>query len=621
MGVSQPPTIGDPKVPPTFTLRDRFLGASVLLTLLVLGGVLFFLNTRLSTTSQQTVITGLTDTLSFFQQGLQTRSDRLRARALAVASHPRVADALSPDPFLGPFPAPPSIPELCLALRDLAASPLFVLTNAEGRVLFDSTQPSEEILALQDKRAPVPEKVARENETPRILTDWPQVREALSGRPVDGAWLYISPANPNEPVFYQTTSLPLQTADEKIVGAIVLGFPLDRNLALELRRGFPSEAAFEAGGKVLASTWKDSNNGTLVEALAASAGQAEVWLRGENLVRPQPVTLNGDKYLALFYPLADPRGQTHGHLVILNSMDRAAQWRRHLKMPLQLLALLALASAYAFAFLASRRVTLPLAELRRAADQAGRGDLTAEVPVRSKDELGDLETAFNRMMTNLRQRERVTHILGKYVSPETARQLLSSEDGVALKGERRECAILHTNLRGFTAFSSHLAPDKLVADLNEYFGRMEETVFDHQGTLDKFMGDSLLALWGAPVPIDDKELSAVRCALEMRSALQKLNDERSHRGAPPLAAGMGIACGFVVAGNLGSERRIDYTVIGEEVNLAIRLCAKAAPGQILVSEAVYKKLKGQVAAMPLEPLPLKGFSEPVKSYEVTGLVS
>ena len=150
---------------------------------------------------------------------------------------------------------------------------------------------------------------------------------------------------------------------------------------------------------------------------------------------------------------------------------------------------------------------------------------------------------------------------------------------------------------------------------------MAETVFDHQGTLDKFMGDSLMALWGAPIPFEDKELLAVRCALDMRSALQKLNAERATRQEPPLSVGMGLSAGFVVAGNLGSERRIDYTVIGEEVNLASRLCEKAAPGQILVSEPVYKKLKGRVAALALNPFLLKGIPEPVKAHEIKDLVS
>jgi adenylate cyclase len=148
-----------------------------------------------------------------------------------------------------------------------------------------------------------------------------------------------------------------------------------------------------------------------------------------------------------------------------------------------------------------------------------------------------------------------------------------------------------------------------------------DVVIKYEGTLDKFIGDAIMAVWGAPVPFEDKELRSIKAALEMQDVLGQFNKARIDKKLTPLTMGIGLNSGVVVSGNLGSDKRTDYTVIGEEVNLASRLCSKAAPGQVLISEGMYRKLKGLVEVRPLDPIALKGFSEPVKVYEVTRLTA
>jgi len=179
---------------------------------------------------------------------------------------------------------------------------------------------------------------------------------------------------------------------------------------------------------------------------------------------------------------------------------------------------------------------------------------------------------------------------------------------------------MFTDIRGFTAMSENALPEKIVADLNEYFTLMVDVVDNYGGILDKFIGDAIMAVWGAPVPFEDKEMRAVKAALEMQEVLGRYNKERIDKKLTPLTMGIGLNSGIVVSGNLGSDKRTDYTVIGEEVNLASRLCSKAAPGQTLISEGMYRKIKGLVEVKALEPIALKGFTDPVKVYEVTGLV-
>ena len=243
-----------------------------------------------------------------------------------------------------------------------------------------------------------------------------------------------------------------------------------------------------------------------------------------------------------------------------------------------------------------------------------------QVPVKTNDELAVLADSFNGMIQGLREKERVTNILGKYISPEVAKKVLADREGLTLSGERRECVIMFTDIRGFTALSEKAAPEKIVAELNEYFTFMVDVVFKYQGTLDKFIGDAVMAVWGAPVPFEDKELRAVKAALEMMEALTRLNVKRASRNLLPITMGVGISTGMVVSGNIGSDKRTDYTVIGEEVNLASRICAVAAPGKILISAFTLHKLKGLVETRALEPVVLKGFTDPVRVFEVTGLV-
>jgi adenylate cyclase len=199
--------------------------------------------------------------------------------------------------------------------------------------------------------------------------------------------------------------------------------------------------------------------------------------------------------------------------------------------------------------------------------------------------------------------------------------MLSGEEGLALKGEHRECAVLVAGLRGFKVHSEHLPPEHLVSDLNEFFGRMADVVHDHQGTLDKFNGDSLQAVWGAPVPFEDKELRALKCALDLHAALGDLNRERLARGALPLDLGIGINAGIVVSGNLGSERRVDYTIIGSEVAVAQKLCGLAASGETLVTESIRNKCKDLMVLQLRDPLTVEGATEPLKVYAATGRVS
>jgi len=165
--------------------------------------------------------------------------------------------------------------------------------------------------------------------------------------------------------------------------------------------------------------------------------------------------------------------------------------------------------------------------------------------------------------------------------------------------------------------SEHMEPHAVVELLNEYFTEMTDVIFDSGGTLDKYLGDGIMALYGAPIPKPDDALRAAKTAIEMQRSLAALNRDWESRGQQPLRMGVGVNTGPVTAGNIGSTKRMDYTVIGDAVNLASRLCSNAAPGQILVSESTYMQLNGKIPARRLEPIRVKGKEMPVELHEIS----
>jgi adenylate cyclase len=239
--------------------------------------------------------------------------------------------------------------------------------------------------------------------------------------------------------------------------------------------------------------------------------------------------------------------------------------------------------------------------------------------VRTGDELEDLARGFNRMVDGLKERDNLRTTFGKYMTASVMEHLLSGK--VALGGESLNVTILFTDIRSFTSLSEKMDPQQLVGLLNEYFSEMVSIVMQEDGVVDKYIGDAIMAVFGAPVPKPGDAVNAVRAAVRMRQSLQNLNRRLEERGVPPLRTGIGIHTGEVVAGNIGSEKRMEYTVIGDAVNLASRLESntKEVGVNVLISEDTYELTKHMILARPVREITVKGRKKPVMTYEVLGL--
>jgi adenylate cyclase len=207
----------------------------------------------------------------------------------------------------------------------------------------------------------------------------------------------------------------------------------------------------------------------------------------------------------------------------------------------------------------------------------------------------------------------------RYFAPNVAADIAQQDGAIRLGGERRPITVLFSDIRGFTAMAESMGPDAVARFLSEYLSEMVEVIFEHGGTLDKFIGDAVMALWGAPIAHSNDPDRALEAAVAMQKAIEELNRGWAASGRPEIGVGMGISHGEVFAGNIGSHRRLEYTVLGDAVNVAARLCAEAGPGEILVSEALLHVVREHVDYEYLPELGLKGKTQVVQVYRVRGV--
>lgn len=284
----------------------------------------------------------------------------------------------------------------------------------------------------------------------------------------------------------------------------------------------------------------------------------------------------------------------------------------------------------------SSYITRPIKQIVGAMrDIVETGELSRRVEVRFNDETGELGTDFNRMTSALehayseiknyalqaavaeRRETKIRHVFQKYVPTQVIEQFFASPESM-LVGQERELAILFSDIRGFTTLSEGLSPTNLVESLNRYFSRMVDVVMQQQGVVDKYIGDAIMAFFGAPAPDEESCFHAVSAALNMIDALNDFNSQQEEQGRPVFNIGIGINYGDVTIGNIGSEQKMDYTVIGDMVNLASRLegLTKSYREPVIISDPVKKELRGRFPCRMVDRVVVKGKSKPVAIYGV-----
>lgn len=466
------------------------------------------------------------------------------------------------------------------SLQGRVKADVVLISSIEGKLLFDTHRPQ-----LHDVPFPFPKLIAQaeRNEPASAFVQIDRQLYAMAATPL------LAP----EPIAW-----------------LCSGFRVDDNFAQEIEAYTHLEITFLSARSVFATTFDGKQRDRLLTLLE----------RREPLPVGQMVDLTIAREDFLSYAVPLPAENVKLTSLLQRSLDQELAPYLRLERTYLWLALLGLAVSAALGMWIARGVSNPVLELARGAQKIAEGDYQHRVRVKQEDELGALAGSFNQMSDGLAERDRVRDLLGKVISPEVATELL--QRGVTLGGEEREVTVLFSDLRNFTSMCEALPPQEMLAILNQYFTRMATIVGKHGGVVDKYVGDALMALFGAPLSNPDDADRALRAALEMVEALDDMNRHWEAQGLSALGLGIGINTDVVIVGNMGSEARLNYTVIGDGVNLASRLQdltkTREYEARIIVSGATLEKAKGRYQTRSLGEVAVKGKEKTIQVFALLG---
>lgn len=472
---------------------------------------------------------------------------------------------------------------------------LSAMDNLLGRLV------SADFIAMVDARSGLLRADSRRGDLSDVEPEWRVLIDDAEALDREGEYPEAADALVLDGRPYHLTLLPLFTPD--LGGWVTLGFELGPDFTALFKESVSADISvlFRAAD----GRWQVGGS-TLPEALQPVLAASFTPQTGDSLL-----PLAGEDYITLSQPLSS---SADIQVVLQRSLTAELAPARALRQRLLAIFAAGVLVLIAALLLVSRQVTRPLQWLTAGARRISSGDYGARVDLAQRDEVGQLATAFNSMASGLAEKERVRELLGKVVSPAIANELLQRPP--ELGGEEREVTVLFTDVRGFTTLCEGREPQQVLALLNEYFSVLTTVIEQHGGVVDKYIGDAVMALFGAPVLCEDAAGRAVQAALAMQAALADLNVRLAARGLLPLVTGIGINSDRVVVGNMGSQSRNNYTAIGDGVNLASRLegLSKRYGAAVVVSDSTRQQAP-EYLYLPLDLVRVKGKQQPVAIFE------
>ena len=311
-----------------------------------------------------------------------------------------------------------------------------------------------------------------------------------------------------------------------------------------------------------------------------------------------------------------------GHVIITFSKQQMVHFLNNSRLVIIFATILMSLIAILLAFVMSRHLSKPIYNLVNASKAIGSGDFKYRLNERRNDEIGELACAFNQMAHGLLQKTQVEDVFSRYVSSNVAKKVLQNLNDVELGGKHVNASVLFADIVGFTSISENLPPQEISNLLNEYFTHISSIAQFYNGHIDKFMGDCAMVVFGVPDSTDNHSLNAINCAIMIRETVYKLNEKRVKQNKIPIHFKFGVNSGVMIAGNLGSNERMEYTVIGDPVNIASRLAGIAESDQIIILEELYKQdnISTQILAAKHKIIRVRGKQKPVSTWLVDNMV-
>ncbi len=541
-------------------LRRKILISSSLLLLVLLVSMLLLVNYQAEALVNERIQADL-------EQGVEN---------VANAEKERLAGLRLTAQLVGSFPG-----LLALLGTDVATVRDFLLA-------YQQENPRAELLIVLDPRGQVVARTDALSPTPLSETQARWAQTALQNQSSAGILL-------TEQGFFHAVAVPA-TAGGTLFGYVIAGAHIDNTFARALSQRTQNEVILLGdhiiGSSLVASQLPWHTRADWEGALGEGPGLRVLHVAGKSYAA-MPILLGGG-------------GQPNLLAVLLKSRDLALAPYRRIQLGLLALGLSVGVIGIAGSAVLARTLTSSIADLVKGTQRVAAGQFDVPLEIASGDEIGDLATSFNIMMIGLRERADMQ----KFVSQSTMEMIQAHWGKHDATGERKVLTVFFSDMRGFTKMTEKWPPEKVVQLLNSCLSLQADRVKRFRGDIDKYIGDCVMALFDGK----DSTLRAIHCAVEINRGLAAQNAERP--GEPPIRVGSGIATGEVILGSIGGEDRRDFTAVGPNVNLCARLCSMAEPGHILLSESSYREVEHLVAAEPIAPLTLKGFSEPVPVFRI-----
>ncbi len=415
-------------------------------------------------------------------------------------------------------------------------------------------------------------------------------------------------------VFYggrtlQMIVVPLLAPDP--MAWLCVSFPIDKPLVDELRRLTQAHVSLirvkKGESTTIASTLPDGPKAELSSILRKTQ-----WTDGTS----QIVQMYGQDYVSLSSTIFS-QNNSQVIAILQRSLDEGLKPFFRQRIFLLMISAFGLVISVVGGIVIARKVSGPVKNLVKGAREIGRGNYEYNVEQEQKDEIGELAGAFNDMTKGLLERDKSRNLLGKIVSPNVASELLA-RDEVKLGGEERYMTALFSDIAGFTSISEKKSPSALVTLLNEYLSGMTDDIYKFDGTVDKYIGDAIVAFWGAPLFDEYHAEHAVQAAVVMQRRLNQLRKSWIKRGEPEIFVRIGINTGLMVVGNMGSKDRLDYTIMGDTVNLAARLegVNKYYGTGVMISEYTCAAISDKFLLRELDLVKVQGKEEAIRIFEV-----
>jgi adenylate cyclase len=565
-------------------LRTKIFVAFSALIVAVLLATLGFTQFVVSREAQGTLNRELLTTGELFDGLLVERAARLRTNSILLASDFALKRIIATH-FVPADYDSATLASAALSYQSRIGAELLWITDEDGALLVSSPGTSH---------------------GGESLANFSPIKEALQTGNAAGAIAEI------HGTLFQLVAVPVFGPD--VIGFLLLGQAIDDAFATRLKKAAGLDITFLTQDQVFASSWPAQVRDRLIPSGVAR----KELLSRRDVQRPELLKLAGERYLSLVFPV-DARLSEPLHALVQGSYDKALTPLRALQWRILAIGTGALLGALLIGIGLAGGITSPVQTLVAGMREVLKGNLHYRSNIQRHDELGFLASSFNDMVGGLEEREHIKDTFGRFVSHEVAEAVLSGR--VPLEGERRNVTILFQDIRGFTELSESLDPAALLKLLNRFFTEVVAAVEAEGGVVKQFVGDGVMALFGAPQAYANHAERAVRAALGMVNRLATLNRELQQQGGATLQIGIGIHTGAVVAGLIGPDNRVEYGVVGDPVNLANRVesLTKELNATVLVSREISAQLGPAFVLGRTAMLPVKGKRQPIEVVEVLGL--